>query len=383
MGRWTATVAPMAGAHGKSWIVCLVVMVGCFASTAHSPDDAPVRPREDPDWDAYFADLCAFYERCDSPRAHLFGTGAECLAAYGFLATQFATHPEFRELHARRAACVEGFRTVECPADDGSHSATLEVSAQALQPCLGGLVGEGQACGADVGCESGLVCVGWDRNACGVCTLREAVRCEGTVDCGPGWYCAAGRCVRRRGLGERCSAGYECATSRCTGTCSKGGVGERCDRDLLCGPFLVCLEGVCVAPGREGEACAPGAFSCHLPLACHRGTCVAQRPHDNPLGGPCSSSDRCVAGGVCEQGECVRAAKLGEACRHANNDCAPDAYCRALPDPGREGELGVCEPTKPPGAECTMHHECDSFNCNDDRRCVPPLTCAEPPKPLQ
>jgi hypothetical protein len=165
-------------------------------------------------------------------------------------------------------------------------------------------------------------------------------------------------------------------------------VGDACSEELLpcaSGDGL-CSGGLCNALPAIGEPCddAEGAGAvCAAEASCIGGVPAESAPVD--LGGECSSSEQCVAGGRCLAGQCVASGGVGELCDEArpcrgallceSGACVPgDAEQCVAPGPnagcGEEALCGAarassCEQPGPLGSACNDTAQCagDAF-CN-------------------
>ncbi|HLU67444.1 MAG TPA: hypothetical protein VKZ63_14270 [Kofleriaceae bacterium] len=155
-----------------------------------------------------------------------------------------------------------------------NHIAVAVALGAALSPgCTGGGAAVGEECTAAGDCMDGLQCLG------GLCTPA----CELHVECGDGYRCDQGTCAL--------------VTSE---------IGDRCEREIDCGPGQICaLDGA----GAGGDG----------PLA---GTCQAQPP-GLVTGQACEADSDCRSG-VCAIGLCT------EMCQ-ATADCAPGQTCALIP----------------------------------------------------
>ncbi len=189
-------------------------------------------------------------------------------------------------------------------------------------------------------------------------------------DCGPGFACADGYCLRDEGQG--CSADAECASgfctdgvccgSRCDGTC------EVCDLEGAVGECLAVPEGQdpgdeCEASGAEGcglTGTCSGFRSCSLwavGSTCHPAECLDAGTSANT--DECDGKGACIDGGttachpyVCDTttGTCLTA-------------CVQDDQCQA----GTRCSQGACR--KVEGASCADGMECATLLCVDGRCC--------------
>lgn len=214
-------------------------------------------------------------------------------------------------------------------------TAPLETSCNADTECDSGLCrdpGDGRRrcldpCRGDRGdCLDGDVCVAAD-GACAVCI-------DATSFGGP------------RGLGEVCERDDQCRSARCL---LRDGVGE------------------CVSDCASGTACREG-------FVCAAGSCILQR--DQPIGGPCLSSDDCALGAVCAtQGDrrwCTATCTTSTPCPTGFECLSAGGQMICAPDGGLIGD------------GCASDAECSSAMCRDgactapcdaEERCGPGFLC--------
>lgn len=221
------------------------------------------------------------------------------------------------------------------------------------------------------------------------CSQEASGECRFTHDCPRGMYCertaascSLGSCTRQPRLGEPCSShctpsgeplicsGYPARCLRLLRTRSAG-IGETCWsqevglelRVRACDIGLQCLEGVCRAPGEEGDPCSAcvGSGSC-LPcssgLYCGPDERCAPRPGLRQ-GDPCTDTLDCGVywGLICDRdGErCVDwAGTFGQPCDEFTAHCARGLSCvegECLPSVGSSG------------AACATETDCASGCC--------------------
>jgi hypothetical protein len=275
----------------------------------------------------------------------------------------------------------------------------------------------GQACGADVDCDSGLRCPD-DTQVCTPISCQDGIRdgAEILADCGGG-VCPG--CP----VGTPCNTGDDCVTEVCraglcvAATCSDGaknqdetdtdcggGCGD-CGTGAACGTAQDCQSRVC-----DVQGCAPGLLRCCQAPSCAdavaNGTessadCGNAACGPCPLGRSCTADRQCSSG-FCQEGacriqpcadgdrngtetdvdcgggnaDCARCA-LGRSCVN-DTDCGAGAcltgVCADCADQARNGTEtavdcgGVC-PSCAPGEACRADADCQSGACQDGRCC--------------
>ena len=204
---------------------------------------------------------------------------------------------------------------------------------------------------------------------------------------------------------SECAGGF-CLSSP-AGTCGsfckelvkKGG---ECSSSEPCEINLACVDGVCTALPRKGEACLGEEHQCQGRAFCEGGNtsepgtcvlrkseneacvdrndCLSQRCVDGvclkrkPVGADCAvGENECLVPAQCVDGKCTaRAAETGEPCSEFGDKeilrCADGLYC--------DRSAKVCQPLKSPGQPCVNALECQGDNplCQN-KVCV---ACSEP-----
>lgn len=269
-------------------------------------------------------------------------------------------------------------------------------------------------------CEDSAVCVG------GLCAATPAgtvctQACDPmrpTIGCPPSFYCAstAGSCdgfcvpgtLAAAPLETLCSADTECASGlcrdpgdgrrRCLDPC-RGDRGDCLDGDVcvaadgacsvcidagtftgprglgeVCMNDAECRSGLCVLRDGVGECATPCGAGCGEGFACVNGSCLVQR--DQPVGGPCLSSDDCALGAVC--------AAQGDS-RWCTAICSEDAPCPLGFQCVPAGDNMICAPVGGlVGEACMADAECSTGMCRDgactlpcssELRCGPGFLC--------
>lgn len=200
-------------------------------------------------------------------------------------------------------------------------------------------------CALLLGCSSGPGTVG-DPCAC-------------NSDCADGLYCSE-EADPPLDLGSSCNGD---PAGECRAPHREG---ESCDvlQSIRCDASLVCIGGVCrTGQGVEGDPCETDAH-CTGDLLCNTGV---NPPVCLPLGDegdPCST-DECIAGLVCNTGECLPPATAGATCS-ADDDCATDLYCREAGCLQLSCSNGHCDAlgAGAPGESCRTDEQCASGICD-------------------
>ncbi|PZR13184.1 MAG: hypothetical protein DI536_12900 [Archangium gephyra] len=211
------------------------------------------------------------------------------------------------------------------------------------------------------------------------------VGCYSSDECDPALFCelgarCPGRCVPRRGEGQRGNNARECEPGLYgrLGTLDGGGAALLCTQQAAvgepCSGYQSCLEpfvcnpnsNTCVPLLAEGNACGAtdggiAAYQvCALPLWCQPrfdggvATCAPLATRGEPCG-TCQQDLRCV------RGTCESLGQSGEGCS-VDRDCLWPLYCKA------SGQVplgpGTCATRGDAGAACTT-----------DQSCAPGLSC--------
>lgn len=285
---------------------------------------------------------------------------------------------------ARASACIELLRT----SNPSCHEVDWRIVGSLCEPFIIEPVAIGEPCNARICADGAGFC------EAGACTLRHGAPepCYGHDQCRTGLACVRDRCVPLAGEGVRgCIADEDCETTLvCVdGVCeAPGAPGDRCIDDEDCAFLSNCVTGACVARpspsctqygacgddgacggawtceprAAEGERCGwtRSSRDCAAELYCGDGFLCARRP---VAGEPCSPGQPCIPGLACSAtstdpwGTCVAPPSAGEACMFGEAGpymCADDLGCVA-------GRCAIV-----PGA---------GMNCGDDGRCALGLAC--------
>jgi len=165
-----------------------------------------------------------------------------------------------------------------------------------------------------------------------------------------------------RKLDEPCIDDNQCQSLRC----------KTMDRPADMQPELSPC-GVCAPKGQAGQSCEGGYDTCVWGTECVDGIFVAPAKE----GAACASDEACLYNLRCIEGACKKAAEVGGACR-SSSDCAYwwasclDGVCSA-PEGIAEGQ--PCEPDGNPdmSPSCTSTTFCDPAT----KRCIRPRTAGQ------
>jgi len=275
-----------------------------------------------------------------------------CLVVVGVMTSEYAA-----------GGSIEG-RTGDC--------AMAQDCAAALTPCsCEDVVARyyiGFACGGNQGEEPPTSCqyspiVNHAPDSCRLMfrgPVADGESCVGDSDCGGSSVC--------QGPASAKTAGMVCGPL--------ASVGEACVGDTSCGQDLLCLNGKCLHPGNEGDACEGSIVYCEG-VTCRVGKC---------------------AGGLqCVDGICTPMGSLGDSCQLSPPVfCTPEYYCNGsqcslrlpagvdcipvsgysgLNDPceGRcESETLTCVEKASFGEDCSSDHDCLGNHCHPKGSCYYP-----------
>jgi len=162
-------------------------------------------------------------------------------------------------------------------------------------------------------------------------STATCVECQASSQCGPGRYCAAGRCLTFSLVGEQCggTTGYRC------------GAGLQCINGVLQTAFGVCRQcnvhsdcsalglghycssvGKCLVYSTLGQPCG-GAWKADC-----AGNLYCASIGSVQVCSVCSADSHCGVAGFCYLGSCVSFTMPGEVCQ-ASDRCLPGFKCVA------------------------------------------------------
>ena len=248
---------------------------------------------------------------------------------------------------------------------------------------------EGDDCGGDGECPTGLYCAnaicqdGTSGDYCdstadcdesndicggspGQCRDRvDGDACGGDGECPTGLYCASsvGEC-RDGSTGDRCDSTLDCddAEDICAGSpteCRTRVEGDACGTDNECPGALYCANAVC-QDGTTGDFCDTTSDCDQVDDICKGSPARCQ---DRVEGDDCGSALECAGtapicstDGICQNGN------TGDDCQ-VHDDCGVGFHC---------GEASECASGNPLelGETCSTDARCVSTNCSNDR-CAP------------
>ena len=367
----------MCAPRTRSWsglVAALLVFAGC-SSAAESPVSMEQYP------DALRRALCRGAVEC----AFADGSGAYDRAEHNdqdgctYGATSQTSVVDLRILRRVEEGTVvysaEGaaacLRATEATCQYGTESVR-----RACNSVYQGQVANGGSCRHDLECRSGLC--GRGANFCGGCSSL------GTL----GNPCLLGECHTTLDEPLHCENDFCLAGTGPTADLGDAGPGDPCT-DPICGQGLYCLDGLCVAWERAGEACDEGHDSCEPGTLCRLPTieatenrCVPYRVETTP-GEPCGDPNAArvgeyvvcdaSAGLRCALGVCAAGAMDGEdgvGCER-HDDCVDGLRCVD----------GWCaDGAHPDGDSCQGDGQCESLYCawspgTFDRRCGSEPVC--------
>jgi hypothetical protein len=192
-------------------------------------------------------------------------------------------------------------------------------------------------------------------------------------------------------LDDECQPGNQggpCAAV--TGTCEENlrcapmpDRGEECQGNCRSG--LLCLDGVCAAPGLQGDSCRESA-ACLPTLTCRDQRCAPRALQEES----CTTTEECDAGLSCIESQCTTLASRTEPCRSDDecgslDACVRDLDARACVVGGTLGDAcsfetpctpdlrcldGRCGLLPTVGEDCAATFECDAEASCDGAVCV-------------
>ncbi len=269
----------------RTFILSLVVLVGCSKSTTTPPPDEPP----------------PFGGACDD--------GCEELACLD--------DPRF----------PGGYCTSPCPCEDGSTC----VTDYGTELCF-------RACAGDADCRDGYSC--WRGTCrppctadgeCGAMASCSAGRCDGVEcstsdECGPGTVCIDNRCVADMPDAGMPDAPVDCsacdpATSVCLPAALGGGCASRCEDSSGCAGATLCSR---VRTDVDGDG-TPEMFEA---------ACLPINADGRLAAGPCGIANELAdcESRSCNQGQCV------EVCNDAS-DCLLGQTCRVVTEGDAESQI--------------------------------------------
>jgi hypothetical protein len=236
--------------------------------------------------------------------------------------------------------------------------------------------------------------------ACSSATGTCKATCSQSSDCAPGIVCMqAAQSCGKKGLGQPCQSGTECASTFCVDkvccgdscqgpcrSCALGASPGTCTLTLAGAPDPrgACrdmgksscgTDGACNGNGAcrkyaPGTTCAPGTCNTAtnsrvLPAACDsKGSCVAGAPiscgayrcNGAVCFAGCGSDSDCVPPNTCLAGACGQRGSGSPCAKSA--DCAAPLTCIGL----------ICQ-LAPLGTACTADNECSSGQCAEGVCC--------------
>jgi hypothetical protein len=328
-------------------------------------------------------------------------SGAECLHGKCDAATQVCGLPTGsvcqRDQHTACATTYCDAATLKC-----AEQAAVGEKCGSAQACASNYCSSGYCrsyCSDDAACGAGRYC-NHSNNQCYDYAL-DGAKCGDSDECLSGYCNASEKCGKRPGVGDACSARYECypAGYCSSGVCLKGkSPGADCDAVDECLAPYICREKKCqlmnlvCRAGAVGEGCAfyrvcdEGGYcdvlagfvckpkkrqgeGCDLPEHCGAGlTCVmsttggamACAPRA-AVGEPCTSAAGCQEGlfcaGIGTATATCSAGPAGKPCKYGT-PCPTGFYCSTRDFCAANRTLGQsCSSTYEP---CSAELYCDS-----------------------
>lgn len=253
-------------------------------------------------------------------------------------------------------ACLESFGSASCKGDDAGGGG------EACELSIEGLRGEGDSCYEDLECGRGGRCdsqgCGFGTCCLGTCRLpvADGQSCGGEIVCESGLACVDGRC-ESGALDAPCAIDGDCDEGlHCEGTCKPNlAEGDPCERDGMCEGDLQCVDQRCLPTSSDGDACNDdcfGAFYCDAAA----GRC---RPVPRAAGAECAAAQVCLGNELhCNQqtGRCETLPGRDEECTPRGR-CGPGLVCADDSAPTR------CIEPLAEGEPCTRAGTCATFHC--------------------
>jgi hypothetical protein len=364
-------------------------------------------PRSLDEWErCYQKRRCEWAVNCQF--AGRYATVEECLAYPSLVEGGDVVADQRSRAHAVETgrARIDTATFARCLAETGVDRCGTAFLDPSCKTRLVGTVADGEACAADVECQSpGATCARDCTEACCEGTCRPAYAegevCDLFESCQPGFQC---NFAEGEGATFRCIAGDVGTWCWHHGDCDPGAwcdtAAEECKPDLAEGAACTTLQQCsgdteCVGlqrrlapaecrrvsePGDICDSICRGNLYCALPQDRSQwGTCVALAEP----GGLCGmSGPYCSAEYACQGGTCLRRAKRGASC--ARLPCLPDLVCSSeLPPSDGPAPEPVCVPPQAAGERCSNPRQCESYRCSGGVSapgvCLPgPAECAAP-----
>jgi hypothetical protein len=257
--------------------------------------------------------------------------------------------------------CTDDIRALEC---DVLSNPLPKTCADVLE----GNVKVGGECVITADCQGEAFCAGADQcpSHCAA-LLAEGDACSGDNQCGADLMCVDGHCLRPSRDGEPCNGmsgklcriGFTCegSTDVDTGKCVANSTVQVGDEGDMCEPGgALCKEGLsCVYDGSS-------AFHCEARVA-SGGDCHLGLPSQCPVDEYCDATD------VTEQSTCHKLPGAGDACV-LSGMCAAGLVCV------KEDSGPTCRTIEDNCGACSSDDACRSQNC-DNGKCAPPPACGE------
>lgn len=262
--------------------------------------------------------------------------------------------------------------------------------------CAGGC----DVCSAAAGASQNGTCTVLGSGSAGQCGAYKCggsaacpTTCSSDASCTAGNYCAGNACTPKKGLGEQCTAGSQCALGNCVdGVCCDGTCTGKC---MACAAgnkedASMANNGKCGAAKKgsnPGSQCVASSDPCGDQASCSGTPGECAKGAAGTSCGPTTCSNGAVSGKICNgAGACVDQTNAqcapyvckGAAC---SSPCTADTDCVTTPQP-HYCSNGVCIPKIDNGKTCTAAASCKSGFCIDQVCCDAPCNgqceaCAE------